>query len=184
MCYLNLISGHATQPSVYYLYNAVIHVFNNILLTQYWNTCFNNILLFDMIISNFDISSQVTALDDDVNFNVVYYAIDPTDSDGTYFDIDPYTGVLSVLTSPDYESDPQILTFGIIATDNGGLTTTSTVTMTVTDQNDNAPYFLSTYYNYEVRSDAYNGYAVGPVYATDIETGKVHAKEIFKLWTN
>ena len=114
----------------------------------------------------------MTALDDDINFDVVYYSIDPTDPDGNYFDLDPYTGVLTVVESPDYESVTS-LSFDIIGTDNGGLTTTSSITVSVTDQNDNAPYFLSMFYNYEVRSDATDGYAVGPVYATDIETGNI-----------
>lgn len=74
-----------------------------------------------------------------------------------YFAIDPSTGVLSLISLVNYESDKQLY-FNVTATDGGtpSLSDTASVTVVVIDANDNSPKFPTTPYSEAVSIDEGN----------------------------
>ena len=78
------------------------------------------------------------AVDNDISsFGVLEYSILSGNSDGI-FAIDPLTGVVTTVKGLDYESHPSFVLI-IKATDGGGLSATTTGTIYVINENDNAP---------------------------------------------
>ncbi|XP_054454128.1 protocadherin beta-11-like [Anoplopoma fimbria] len=83
---------------------------------------------------------RVSATDNDkgANEEVVYSFSQHTDSASSLFNMDPHTGVMTVVGMLDYEKAKNY-EIDIEATDKGGLADTSKVLIEVTDLNDNAP---------------------------------------------
>ncbi|MBU1717269.1 MAG: cadherin domain-containing protein, partial [Proteobacteria bacterium] len=91
-------------------------------------------------------------------------------ADQAQFSIDPATGALSFIGSPDFETPidingDNIYEVTVRADDQNGLTTDQTINVTVTDVNDNSPLFTSgTSFNV-----AENTSVVGTITATDAD---------------
>jgi hypothetical protein len=90
----------------------------------------------------------------------------------TNFSVDPVTGMLSTLVSFDREERVNY-TFPVVAADGGNppLTATTTVTVSVLDQNDHPPRFLQPIYFLSVREEQPPEADCGRVEALDEDTG-------------
>eukprot|EP00058_Branchiostoma_floridae_P010537 XP_002596025.1 hypothetical protein BRAFLDRAFT_84111 [Branchiostoma floridae] len=116
---------------------------------------------------------QVFANDTDegANGRVTFYL--SSGADGK-FTVDRESGIISVLANLDYESlqDPNI-TLTVTASDGGEVpnSAVSTVTISVTDVNDNAPEFDTSHYNFQVSENMNASTLVGTVFAEDTDEG-------------
>ncbi|XP_045202941.2 protein dachsous-like [Mercenaria mercenaria] len=116
---------------------------------------------------------KFTATDADSGINgTIKYAIINSSQDLKLFQIDPYSGKLSIARTIDYEQ-VKMVTLIIKATDQAPnpesqLFTTWTVVIQVSDVNDNAPVFQS-YKPIDVREDEAIGYRVTSIIATDAD---------------
>lgn len=113
---------------------------------------------------------QVTALDLDTgnNARISYRLQGPSP-----FRISPNTGWIYITQTLDRETtDRYALT--VLATDNGSpaATTTSSVLVTVLDDNDNSPHFVKDFYAFHIVENLPSGTLVGTVTATDLDRGK------------
>lgn len=116
---------------------------------------------------NEDITSSVSILqvsaDDQDNDTVVYSFVGITSSD---FIVDSANGVVSTAVVLDYEKTPSyVLT--VQADDGNGGKTLSSVTVTLSDLNDEAPTFNSASYNDHVKENVAIGSSVMTVTASD-----------------
>ncbi|XP_077866036.1 protocadherin Fat 4-like [Saccoglossus kowalevskii] len=112
---------------------------------------------------------SVTATDDDEGENgAVQYSISDTES----FTIDKDTGDITTISRLDYE-DVQEYTFNVTATDCGEppLSSTMSVSICITDINDNVPQFLNTPYNSNIQSNSKKNKFVISVTASDADDG-------------
>ncbi|XP_033745650.1 LOW QUALITY PROTEIN: protocadherin Fat 4-like [Pecten maximus] len=92
-----------------------------------------------------------TASDDDLSpHDVVSYAISAVTNSGTsVFSIDSTSGSITLSSSLDYETTTSYV-ITVVATDGGGTTVTGSVTVSVTDVNDNSPIFSPSAYTVEI----------------------------------
>ncbi|XP_063989981.1 protein dachsous [Diachasmimorpha longicaudata] len=113
---------------------------------------------------------QVTALDLDTGNNArISYRLQGSSS----FRISPNTGWIYLTQTLDRETtDRYALT--VLATDNGSpaATATSSVLVTVQDDNDNSPRFTKDFYSFELLENLPSGTLVGTVTASDPDLGK------------
>uniref|UniRef100_H2XQV6 Cadherin domain-containing protein n=1 Tax=Ciona intestinalis TaxID=7719 RepID=H2XQV6_CIOIN len=132
--------------------------------------------------------TQVEAADPDDGLNArVNYTIWPTNTSQTLpFVIEPLTGIVRFATNAEpldaeNSTGPFILT--VTATDNGipSHSATTSLTITVLDENDNSPKFSKSQYSFPVKEHLKRGAYVGHVFATDRdinkdtnENGRVH----------
>ncbi|XP_020389291.2 cadherin-5-like isoform X1 [Rhincodon typus] len=100
------------------------------------------------------------------------------------FSIDLMTGIIRVVNpnldrerKKDYQIIVQAKDMGL---DQGGMSSTATVYISLTDINDNAPYFPHSQYNYSVLEDATIGSTVNRVKAKDLDEGE-NAKILYTI---
>ena len=117
----------------------------------------------------------VTDLDTGAN-GAVTLSIDTSTAAGTlantFLSVDSATGILSVLTVVDRETN-QLFEFTVVAVDGGtpARTGTATCTVTVLDENDNAPVHAQTFYNSEVAYTGACSNVVTTLSGTDADSG-------------
>ena len=101
--------------------------------------------------------------------DVVTYSL----SDTTYLEVDSSSGAVTVKSPLDYEATPTY-TVSVCATDSNTVdavrSSCETLTITVTDANDNDPVFSPNVYSANVDENAADGYTVTTVTATDADT--------------
>ncbi len=109
----------------------------------------------------------VAATDLDTNTTLTWAIIDTA---GGRFDIDPGTGEIVVADASllDFEA-AQVHTVTVVADDGIQSSTPETVTINITDVNDNAPV-IDTGQSFTVAEDTANGGLVGSVTASDVDT--------------
>ncbi|XP_067887282.1 cadherin-7-like isoform X2 [Heterodontus francisci] len=121
--------------------------------------------------------TQVTATDaDDPSYGsharIVYHILQGQ----PYFLVEPTTGVIRVaLPNTDREAKEQhvvIIEAKDMAGLKGGLSATTTVTITLSDVNDNRPKFQHKLYHFSVPESASIESTVGRIMATDVDTGQ------------
>ncbi|XP_060693916.1 cadherin-5-like [Hemiscyllium ocellatum] len=100
------------------------------------------------------------------------------------FSIDQMTGIIRVVNpnldrerKKDYRVIVQAKDMGL---EQGGMSSSATVYISLTDINDNAPYFPHRQYNYSVLEDATIGSAVNRVKAKDLDEGE-NAKILYTI---
>ena len=109
-----------------------------------------------------------TATATDADGDVLSYSLSGTDA--ARFAINAATGVVSFLNPPDFEAGQTSFSINVLASD-GTFSTRRTVTVTLTNQNDNAPVFTSA-----GGAIAFRTGGTGPAYtavATDADGGGV-----------
>ena len=123
---------------------------------------------------------QLTAIDADLGAAgmIVEYGIEIGVLE---FDINPTSGVLSLVASLDFEQT-QLYNFAIFATDGGtpNLTGTTEVVVMVTDANDNPPQFTMTSFTTTVPESEPVGSAIFTAVASDADSG-TNAQVIYSL---
>ncbi|XP_066555368.1 protocadherin Fat 3 isoform X5 [Amia ocellicauda] len=132
---------------------------------------------------------QVRALDPDwgANGQVTYNLIPSphTELDQTLdtFTIDSNTGWISTLKDLDHERNPSY-TFAVVASDLGetvSLSSTTTVSVTITDINDNAPNFVDEFYKGTVRESDPPGEVVAVLSTQDDDTSDINRQVSFHI---
>ena len=121
---------------------------------------------------------EVSATDKDIGKNkAIHYAIRNHEK----IKIDSNTGLISVLPSFDRELTPTVV-FDVLAIDEGDqpLTGTATVTLTVKDQNDNAPKFIKDNYKFDITENLNSGFSIGQLSADDLDIDE-NGRFIFSL---
>lgn len=90
----------------------------------------------------------------------------------TMFQIHATTGVISVKSNINYETD-HYFTFTVVVADGGSpsFSATTAITITVLDVNDNSPVFAPTFYNSEVAYAGQCSNAVATPLCTDADSG-------------
>ena len=116
---------------------------------------------------------RVTAIDADSGENQVITFSIAALSFTDYFSIDPITGDLSSIVPLDRE-ERETYTFSVLAVDGGtpARTANGTITVIVTDVNDNEPTFSSTNYSAQVFENEAPGTTVLQVVASDLDIGQ------------
>ncbi len=113
---------------------------------------------------------QLNATDPDLNENgrIEYRALG---SAGNFLNVDRVSGVVTAQVSFDYEQ-AQMLEFPIVAIDHGDPPKSSTTTLiiTFTDQDDSLPEFTDTSYSFDVYENLPMGAEVGQVTAVDADS--------------
>ncbi len=121
------------------------------------------------------IATVIAADPDDGTNAALMYSVDTdsvdTDSDDP-FEVDRLTGNLSTTRNLDREQD-NVYHLSIVASDNGNplLSSSVSVTITVTDINDNAPQFLQSSYSVELMENTPVGMSVTKILAEDEDAG-------------
>ncbi|XP_042255455.1 cadherin-10-like isoform X2 [Thunnus maccoyii] len=120
---------------------------------------------------------QVTAIDaDDATYGnsakVVYSILEGQ----PYFSVDPETGLIKTAL-PDMDRELRenyevVIQAKDMAGQMGGLSGTTTVSITLSDVNDNAPRFTKTFYDFRVPESTELGSSVGVIRATDADIGE------------
>ena len=113
--------------------------------------------------------AQVKAFSRDIGINAeISYKLENAEN----FDIDPESGIISVMRSLDYESQAQYM-LSVVAQDGGtpALSSTSLLNVTVLDFNDNKPTFDKGRYNSVIREDTKVGERILQIQATDADSG-------------
>ncbi|XP_068017706.1 cadherin-8 isoform X2 [Melanerpes formicivorus] len=101
-----------------------------------------------------------------------------------YFSIEPHTAIIkTALPNMDREAKEEY--FVVIQAKDmgghmGGLSGTTTVTITLTDVNDNPPKFAQSLYHFSVMEDVALGEPIGRVRANDLDTGE-NAKSSYDI---
>ncbi|KAM8966927.1 cadherin-19-like [Pelodytes ibericus] len=119
---------------------------------------------------------QVTATDmDDPSYGNSARLIYSILQGQPHFSIEPKSGVIRVASQMDREAKDTY--FVVIQAKDmvgnvGGLSTTTTVTITLTDVNDNAPKFQQKIYDMSIKETALVGEIVGTVMANDQDSGE------------
>ncbi|XP_021371826.1 cadherin-23-like isoform X5 [Mizuhopecten yessoensis] len=113
-----------------------------------------------------------TATDTDASpHDITTYAITAVTNTGSpYFSIDGSTGSITLAQALDYETTTSYL-ITITATDGGGLVGTGTVTVSVTDVNDNIPVCSPSAYSSTVSESSSTGDTVTTLSCSDGDTG-------------
>lgn len=113
--------------------------------------------------------TNVTATDLDITMSVVTYSI-LTSPFSNNVSIDPSSGWISFSVPPDREVAPT-MELHLQATDGGGMTGSTTLIVTLQDENDNAPIFSMTNYTASIPEERSNSIDILHVTATDADTG-------------
>ena len=113
---------------------------------------------------------QIVISTESNGFGYVTYSITQGDPMG-YFNIDPDTGVVSVMSSLDREAYPKY-NLTLNATDEGGLFANAYLVVTVHDSNDQVPYFVEDPYMVDVSEDTMVGTPVVTVAAVDTDLNR------------
>ncbi|XP_078576868.1 protocadherin Fat 4-like isoform X2 [Branchiostoma floridae x Branchiostoma japonicum] len=138
---------------------------------------------FDTSHYNFQVSENMNAstlvgtvfaedTDEGGNGEVRYY-LDPS-GEQVPFNISDKTGEITTSEILDREGDAASYTFTVFAQDNGmptSLNSTATVTVSVTDENDNPPEFNSSTYHVSILEQSPIGMVVAETSATDADEG-------------
>lgn len=112
-----------------------------------------------------------TSIDTGINAEIKYSIIGGNEQ--KKFAIDKNTGVLSVADMLDYEkSKDYFLTIQAIDCGTPPLSNLATVNISVTDSNDNSPYFSQNSYSARIREDALVGDKILQVSAKDIDASE------------
>ena len=130
-----------------------------------------------------DVITQVRAWDKDQGQNAnITYAIDRKDSDK--FAINQYTGVVTTNMAFDRETKSQY-SFIVLAIDQGApsLTGSTSVTLTILDQNDNKPSFDVPMFQFFVMENLGSDATVGSLSASDIDEGD-NSKILYEMHEN
>ncbi|KAL4230321.1 hypothetical protein ACF0H5_010704 [Mactra antiquata] len=134
---------------------------------------FKEVLYPASVLENNDIGStiiQVLAKDADIDMNgqVSYYL---NTEDRKSFAVNPKTGLITANTSFDRE-DRAVYEFIVYATDAGNppLSSSTTVSVTINDQNDNAPVFDKPRYDYYIPESQSKETVLGRVMAEDSDS--------------
>ena len=101
--------------------------------------------------------------------------LDPLEEDSSQFSLDPLSGVLSLSATASLDYENQVVyQFTAIATDSGipQLNSTVPVTIEIADVNDNAPVYISSFFNATVAENLPPGHAVVPIIASDADSGE------------
>ncbi|XP_071132012.1 cadherin-87A-like [Mytilus edulis] len=115
--------------------------------------------------------TTLIATDPAISENVQNFEEVPGSDIGDYFSVDRTTGQIRIKKRLDYESlNNKFLELGVIAIGTQAQTTAS-VTIQVTDINDNAPQFLASEYSFSVDEDRVYPTQVGNIYASDLDSG-------------
>lgn len=121
-----------------------------------------------------NITTMITTLiayDPAITENIRNFEEIPSSDVGNYFSVDRTTGQIRIMKRLDYESlNSKFLTFGVVAIGSQA-TATASVTIQVTDINDNAPLFLANNYTFYIDEDRLYPAQVGSVYASDKDSG-------------
>lgn len=128
---------------------------------------------------------QVSAMDMDIGSNgIVDYFLNDTNAPDVYdlFRLDRTSGTLRVNSKLDREQHP-FIELNIFARDRGKppLTSTSVISIALTDVNDNAPRFDQTSYDLYIAENSPVGSTVGTIVATDPDEGD-NAKIQFRIF--
>ncbi|CAC5393761.1 unnamed protein product [Mytilus coruscus] len=115
--------------------------------------------------------TTLIATDPAITENVQNFEEVPGSDIGDYFSVDRTTGQIRIKKRLDYESlNNKFLELGVIAIGTQAQATAS-VTIQVTDINDNAPQFLASEYSFSVDEDRVYPTQVGNIYASDMDSG-------------
>ena len=134
---------------------------------------FNESLPAFSLVENYPIGETIvqvfaTDADEDENADITYgIAEQPDNGEVT---IDPSTGEVSFLMSPDFEISPR-LEFQVVASDIGGLQDFTTIAINLLDLNDNTPRFTSQSYSASVIEHSADVSNVIRVEAVDADSG-------------
>ncbi|ETN76935.1 cadherin domain protein [Necator americanus] len=128
---------------------------------------------------------QVSAIDLDIGNNgIVDYFLNDSNASAVYdlFRLDRTSGTLRVNSKLDREQYP-VIELRIFARDRGKppLTSSSLITVTLTDVNDNAPKFDQAFYDLYIAENSPVGSTVGTIMATDPDEGD-NAKIQFRIF--
>ena len=120
-----------------------------------------NTVVFDVIANDTD-----TGEDGRLTYNITSGNVNET------FSLNATSGQLSLRKHLDYEKRKTFM-LSISATDNGRIprSSSATISVTVTDVNDNAPYFLQSTYNVSILEDAALGSEILTLLAVDADSG-------------
>ncbi|XP_019620041.1 PREDICTED: protocadherin Fat 4-like [Branchiostoma belcheri] len=138
---------------------------------------------FDSSHYNFQVSENMNAsslvgtvfaedTDEGMNGEVKYY-LDPSGQE-VPFNISEETGNITTTEVLDREGGVASYTFTVIAQDNGtptSLNSNATVTVSITDENDNAPKFNPAQYHVSILEQSPIGMVVAETFATDADVG-------------
>ncbi|XP_069101569.1 cadherin-23-like [Argopecten irradians] len=103
--------------------------------------------------------------------DVVSYAISAVTNSGTsVFSIDSTSGSITLSSSLDYETTTDYV-ITVVATDGGGTTVTGSVTVSVTDVNDNSPIFSPSAYTVEIAESTSASTVIATMTCADADTG-------------
>ena len=117
---------------------------------------------------------QLTATDDDVTFenrNLSYFIVNTTGSDN--FGIGQKNGQIFVAKVLDSDMYPMEYTFSVYVEDNGGFSGNTSVTVFLTNVNDNPPIFVEDEYNFSLSENEPVGSSIGIVLAVDADEQNV-----------
>ncbi|XP_072557676.1 protocadherin Fat 3a isoform X2 [Paramormyrops kingsleyae] len=130
---------------------------------------------------------QVRALDPDWGANgQVTYSLAPTpnvESQHNTFSIDSNTGWISTLKELDHEMHP-LYSFAVVASDLGetiSLSSTTTVSVVITDVNDNPPSFVEDYYRGAVRESDPPGEVVAVLHTRDNDSSDINRQVSYHI---
>ncbi|XP_032053004.1 protocadherin gamma-A12-like [Aythya fuligula] len=111
-----------------------------------------------------------TDADEGINANVKYSFKEISTKASKVLDLDPETGSIRLLRSLDFEEDDSYH-LEAQAQDGGGLSDTATVSISVTDVNDNAPELTVSSALSEISEDAPSGTVVALLHVQDRDSG-------------
>ena len=117
---------------------------------------------------------QLTATDDDVTFenrNLSYFIVNTTGSDN--FGIGQKNGQIFVAKVLDSDTYPMEYTLSVYVEDNGGFSGTTSVTVFLTNVNDNPPIFVEDEYSFSLSENEPVGSLIGIVLAVDADKQNV-----------
>ncbi|KAK6173988.1 hypothetical protein SNE40_017349 [Patella caerulea] len=128
---------------------------------------------------------QVRATDKDVGENGhVMYKLGHVSEMTSTIEVNETTGDVIVLGSFDYEAEKHV-NISIIAVDEGipPLSAIVNVYLTITDENDNSPYFNEPVYIFNVKENSAPGASVGKLQAHDVDSGN-NGRLNYRIKTN
>ncbi|XP_038157815.1 protocadherin gamma-A11-like [Cyprinodon tularosa] len=113
---------------------------------------------------------NATDADSGTNGHIIYSISNAKSNIAELLSIDPYSGVLSVSGSIDFEKDKKY-ELRIDAKDQGGLTDSSKVVIEVIDVNDNAPIINVMSFTSPLSEDSPPGTTIGIINVKDLDSG-------------